>query len=156
MSKKQIKYWVGFSLIPGIGHVRLTQLESYFSNLEDAWKATPAELKQSGLDSGSIRAITSWQPKISLEAEMEKLDRYGVKVLTWHDPVYPARLKEIYDYPPLLYIRGSLLPEDEWCLAVVGTRRATVYGRQVTEEIVADLARSKITIVSGLAKGLIQ
>jgi len=153
-TNKDIKYWVGFSLIPGIGRVRYAQLENYFDSLEDAWKATSAELKQSGLDNGSIRAITSWRPKVSLEAEMEKLDRYGVKVLTWHDPDYPSRLKEIYDYPPLLYIRGSLLPEDEWCLAVVGTRRATVYGRQVTEEIVADLARSKITIVSGLAKGI--
>ncbi len=154
VSKRDIKYWVGFSLIPGIGPVRFTQLENYFTNLEDAWKATPAELKRSGLDTGSIHAITSWQPRISLEAEMEKLDRYGVKVLTCHDPDYPSRLKEIYGYPPLLYVRGSLLPEDEWCLAVVGTRRATVYGRQVTEEIVADLARSKITIVSGLAKGI--
>ncbi len=153
-SKKDIKYRVGFSLISGIGRVKLTQLENYFTNLENAWRATPVELKQAGLDSGSIQAITSWRPKISLEAEMEKLDRYGVKVLTWHDENYPSRLKEIYDYPPLIYVRGSLLPEDEWCLAVVGTRRATVYGRQVTEEIVADLAQNKITIVSGLAKGI--
>jgi len=154
VTKKDIKYWVGFSLVPGIGRVRLTQLESHFGNLEDAWKATPADLKQAGLDSSSIRAINSWRPRVSLEAEMEKLDRYGVKAITCHDPDYPARLKEIYDYPPLLYLRGSLLPEDEWCLAVVGTRRATVYGRQVTEEIVTDLAQSKITVVSGLAKGI--
>ena len=153
-SNKDIKYGVGFSLIPGIGRVRLTQLENYFGNLENAWQAAPVDLKHSGLDSGSIHAITSWRDKISLEAEMEKLDRYGVKALTCHDPDYPARLKEIYDYPPLLYVRGSLLPEDEWCLTVVGTRRATVYGRQVTEEIATDLARSKITIISGLAKGI--
>ncbi len=153
-SSKDIRHWVGFSLVPGIGHVRFSQLEKYFGNLEDAWNATPAELKQSGLDSGVIRAITAWRPRVSLDDEMEKLDRYGVKVLTCHDPGYPSRLKEIYDYPPLLYIRGSLLPEDEWCLAVVGTRRASVYGRQVAEEIVADLAQSNITIVSGLAKGI--
>ncbi len=153
VSNKDIKYWVGFSIVPGIGRVKLAQLENYFGNLEDAWKATPVDLKHAGLDSSSINAITSWRSKISLEAEMEKLDRYGVKVLIWHDSNYPARLKEIYDYPPLLYVRGSLLPEDEWCLAVVGTRRVSVYGRQVTEEIVADLARNKITIVSGLAKG---
>jgi DNA processing protein len=85
---------------------------------------------------------------------MEKLERYGVKVFTFRDTAYPSRLKEIYDYPPILYVRGSLLPQDEWCLAVVGTRRATVYGRQVTEEIVADLVRNRITIVSGLAKGI--
>jgi len=154
MSNKDIKYWVGFSIIPGIGRVKLSQLENYFDSLEDAWKASLTDLKHSGLDDSSIHAITSRQPKISLEAEMEKLDRYGVKVLTYHNPDYPSRLKEIYDYPPLLYVRGSLLAEDEWCLAVVGTRRATVYGRQVTEEIVADLARSKITIVSGLARGI--
>ncbi|MDO8687563.1 MAG: DNA-processing protein DprA, partial [Dehalococcoidales bacterium] len=154
LTDKNLKYWVGFSLIPGIGRVRLTQLENHFGNLVDAWKATPAELKQSGLDEGSIRAVISCRTKISLEAELEKLDRYGVKVLTYHDPDYPSRLKEIYDHPPVLYLRGSLLPEDEWCLSVVGTRRATVYGRQVTEEIVTDLARNKITIVSGLAKGI--
>nr|MBC8429672.1 DNA-protecting protein DprA [Dehalococcoidia bacterium] len=154
MTNKDIKYWVGFSLIPRIGRVKLSQLESCFSSLEEAWKAAPTDLRRSGLDRGSINAITYWRAKISLEAEMEKLDRYGVKVLTWHDSDYPSRLKEIYDYPPILYVRGSLLPEDEWCLAVVGTRRATVYGRQTTEEIVADLARNKITIVSGLAKGI--
>jgi len=154
VSNKDIKYWVGFSLIPGIGRVKFTQLENYFGSLEAAWQAAPADLKHAGLDTSSIHAITSWRPKISLEVEMEKLDRYGVKALTCHDPDYPSRLREIYDFPPLLYVRGSLLPEDEWCLAVVGTRRATVYGRQVTEEIVADLSRSKITIVSGLAKGI--
>jgi len=154
MANKDIKYWVGFSLIPGIGHVKFTQLENYFGSLGNAWQAAPAELKNSGLDRGSINAITSWRDKVSLEAEMEKLERYGIKVLTWHDTDYPSRLKEIYDYPPVLYVRGSLLPEDEWCLAVVGTRRATVYGRQVAEEIVADLARSRITIVSGLARGI--
>jgi len=154
MTDKDIKYWVGFSIIPGIGRVKFAQLENYFGNLENAWKAAPAELKHAGLDSHSVHAITSWQPKISLEAEMEKLDSYSVKALNCNDSNYPSRLKEIYDYPPLLYIRGSLLPEDDWCLAVVGTRRATVYGRQVTEEIVTDLAQSKITIASGLAKGI--
>jgi len=154
MNKEDIKYWVGFSMIPRIGRVKLFQLESYFGSLEEAWQATSADLKQVGLDSGAINAIAYWRPKVSLDEEMEKLDRYGVKVLTWHDPEYPSRLKEIYDYPPVLYVRGSLLPQDEWCLAVVGTRRATVYGRQATEEIAADLARNNITIVSGLAKGI--
>jgi DNA processing protein len=154
MTKKDIKYWVGFSMIPRIGRVKISQLESYFGNLEQAWQANPADLKQAGLDNSSVNAITHWRPRISLDEEMEKLAHYGIKVLTFRDPDYPSRLKEIYDYPPILYIRGSLLPQDEWCLAVVGTRRATVYGRQVAEEIVTDLARNKITIVSGLAKGI--
>ncbi len=154
-SKEQdLKYWVGFSLVPGIGPVRFSQLLKYFGDMAGAWAAGPAELKQAGLDSSAIQSITVSRPKISLEEEMEKLDRFGVKALTSHDPNYPARLKEIYDFPPVLYIKGSLLPQDEWCIAVVGTRRATVYGRQVTEEITADLVRNKITVVSGLARGI--
>jgi DNA processing protein len=151
---EDIKYWVAFNNIPSIGRVRLTQLKNYFGNLENAWKASIDELKHAGLDRVALRAITKWRPNISPETEIGKLDRYGIKVLTYDDPDYPSRLKEIYDYPPVLYIRGSLLPEDEWCLAVVGTRRATVYGKQVTEEIVTDLAQTKITIASGLAKGI--
>jgi len=151
---EDIKYRVGFSIIPGIGRVKITQLENYFGNLENAWKGDPAELKKGGLESKAINDIAQWRPRISLETEMEKLNRYGVKPISCNDPEYPSRLREIYDYPPIIYIRGSLLPEDEWCLAVVGTRRATVYGKQVAEEIVTDLAQNKITIVSGLAKGI--
>jgi DNA processing protein len=149
-----IKYWVGFNNIPGIGRVRLGQLESHFGSLEPAWKAALGEMQRAGLDSPALRAIDQWRSKIDPDAEMEKLVKYHVQVLTCNDKDYPRRLKEIYDYPPVLYVKGTILPEDEWCLAVVGTRRATVYGKQVTEEMVTDLARSKITIVSGLAKGI--
>lgn len=149
-----LKYWVGFSRIPGIGRVKISQLLDYFTSLEHAWKAPAGELKKAGLDSRTINTIVNLRSRISLEAEVENLKQYKVKVLTCDSPAYPKRLKEIYDYPPVLYVRGNLSSEDECCLAVVGTRRATVYGRQVTEEIVNDLARSKITIVSGLAKGI--
>jgi len=151
---EDIKYWVGFNNIPGIGRVRFARLESYFGNLENAWKASAGDLRASGIDSVGLKAITKYRPDISPDQEMEKLGRYGITVLTCKDKQYPSRLKEIYDYPPVIYMRGTLLPEDEWCLAVVGTRRASVYGKQVTEELVADLAQSKITIISGLARGI--
>jgi len=154
VTNKDIKYWVGFNIIPGIGHVKFGQLENYFGSLEDAWKAGPDELRRSGLDGNSVRAITERRDKLHLEEEMEKLERLSISALTWHDAGYPARLKEIYDYPPVLYIRGSILAEDEWYLAVVGTRRPTVYGRQIAEEMATELARNRITIVSGLAKGI--
>jgi DNA processing protein len=154
ISADELKYWVAFSGIAGIGRVRISQLKEYFSSLQVAWKAPEGKLKQAGLDSRSIDALLSIRPRISLDDEMEKLERYRVKVLIHEDPLYPTRLKQIYDYPPVLYVRGNLPAEDEPCLAIVGTRRPTVYGRQVTEEIVADLARSKITIVSGLARGI--
>jgi DNA processing protein len=154
MINKDIKYWVGFSRIPRIGRVKLSRLENQFGSMEAAWRATPAELSRSQLDKGSVNAIVNWRPRISLDEEMERLERQGIKAFSFRDEGYPARLKQIYDYPPILYVKGSLLPQDEWCLAVVGTRQATVYGRQAAEEIAADLARNKITIVSGLARGI--
>ncbi|MFO8143938.1 MAG: DNA-processing protein DprA [Dehalococcoidales bacterium] len=154
MNRDELKYWVGFSLIPGIGRNRFGLLENYFGSLGSAWGAGPGELRRSGLDSGTVRSILSRRPDIEPDREMEKLEDSGMEVLTRHDEGYPSRLKEVYDCPPLIYVRGKLMPEDEWCLAVVGTRRATVYGRQIAEEITTDLARSGITIVSGLARGI--
>ncbi|MCR4394140.1 MAG: DNA-processing protein DprA [Dehalococcoidales bacterium] len=151
---EELKYWVGFNLIPGIGKVKFTHLENYFGTLEKAWQAGKADLIQAGLDNHTIKSIETWRPRIDPDAEMEKLEKSGVKALTYHDAAYPARLKEIYDYPPLIYIRGSLTEQDEWCVSVVGTRRSTVYGRQATEEMVEGLVRNKITVVSGLARGI--
>ncbi len=150
----EVKYRIGFSSIPGIGRVRLGQLESHFGSLEKAWRASPGELQRAGLDSAARRAISQWRPRLDLEETLSRLQSLDVRVLTSQDEAYPARLKEIHDYPPVLYVRGEIAPEDEWCLAVVGTRRASVYGKQVTAEVTADLAASGITIVSGLARGI--
>lgn len=150
----ELKYWVGFSKMPGIGRVKISQLLEYFATLENAWKASVGDLKKSGLDSKTVENIINLRTRIAIDEEMDGLKQYKIKTLTCDSPSYPSRLREIYDYPPVLYVRGDLLPEDECCLAVVGTRRATVYGRQVTEEIVSDLARNGITIVSGLARGI--
>lgn len=154
MDTNELKYRVGFSLIPGIGRIRLSLLEAFFGDLGKAWYASASELRSAGLDAKSMETILTMRSQISLDIELEKLERYKVKVLTGNDAGYPARLKEIYDFPPLLYVRGTILPEDELAIAVVGTRRSSVYGKQVTEEIVTDLVQNKITIVSGLAKGI--
>lgn len=145
---------IGFSLIPGIGRVRLSLLERYFGDLGTAWRAGASELAQAGLDAGTLRSIEYWRPRIEPERELEKAENAGVRVLVVVDRAYPARLKEIYDYPPVLYVKGSLLAEDELSVAVVGTRKPTVYGRQVTEELVTELARNGITVASGLARGI--
>ena len=78
----------------------------------------------------------------------------GVQVLTWDSPTYPALLKAIPNPPPVLYVRGDLLPQDAWALGVVGTRQASVYGREATRTLVQGLAASGVTIVSGLAYGI--
>lgn len=154
MDLESAKYWVGFSLIPGIGRIKLSLLEAYFGDLEKAWHAPEGHLKAAGLDGKSVEGIVEARGGIDLAAELTKLKRNSVKVAAGNEPDYPARLKEIFDWPPLLYIRGDLLPEDDCALGVVGTRRASAYGRQAAEEIVRDLAQSRVTIVSGLARGI--
>ncbi len=149
-----IQYWVAFNRIPGIGRVRYSLLEKHFGRLESAWTATPAELRAAGLDEKTAAAIVAKRSDVSPEAEMERLARYGVQAITWNDPAYPPRLKEIYDLPPVLYLRGELTEADEWALAVVGTRRPTPYGRQVAEHLAADVAAQRVTIISGLARGI--
>ncbi len=99
-------------------------------------------------------AVEAQRPRISPEAELAALERLGVAALIWHDERYPRLLKESFDRPPVLYIRGTVLAEDDLALAVVGTRRMTAYGRQVTEQLVPELVSAGITIVSGLARGV--
>jgi DNA processing protein len=74
--------------------------------------------------------------------------------MTWEDDDYPTRLREVDTAPPVLYIKGELLPEDDWAVAIVGTRRITAYGRQITGRIASDLVHSGVTVVSGLARGV--
>ncbi len=149
-----LPYWVAFSRIHRIGSVRASLLEARFGSLAEAWRAGPIELQEAGLDRATVTSIVQERAAISPEGEMEKLRRAGVKAYTWRDNAYPERLKQIDDRPPVLYVRGDLLPEDEWAVAVVGTRRATPYGRQAAEHFATDLAGHQITVVSGLARGI--
>ncbi len=154
MEELERSYWIAFSRIPRIGRVRVSQLEAHFGTLESAWRATPGELKAAGLDSGSASACITARAEIDPAAEIEQLHRHGVAALTWHDDAYPRQLREVYDRPPVLYVRGHLTPADEWAVAVVGTRRVSVYGRQVAEELTRGLATNNVTVVSGLARGV--
>ena len=75
-------------------------------------------------------------------------------MLTWDDAAYPRLLREIDDAPPVLYVRGELLPVDEFAVAIVGTRHATTYGREAAHQLATELARCQITVISGLARGI--
>ncbi len=129
-------------------------LEGHFGSLSAAWGASSAQLTQAGLDRRTAaNAARSWS-RVDPDAELERVQKAGVTALTWRDARYPPRLKEIYDKPPLLYVKGEILPEDERAVAVVGTRKPTAYGREATRQVTSELAKNGLTIVSGLAKGV--
>ena len=154
MNETDQKYWVAFSRVASIGRARLQLLLHHFGSLGNAWRASSADIKDAGLDRRSVAAITAMRSKLDPDTEMERLERQGVTAITWEDADYPRRLKEVYDLPPVLYVKGTLLPEDERSVAVVGTRRATTYGREAASQLTGDLARSGVTIASGLARGI--
>jgi len=149
-----VKYWVGFNIVPGIGPARLQRLLDHFGDAESAWHAAPLELARAGLDRKSLQNLLAMRGKLDLDAEMRRIEDAGAHVLTLQDENYPRLLRQIHLPPPVLYVRGSCLPEDEWAIAVVGTRRAKAYGREVTRYLAGGLARNGITVVSGMARGI--
>ncbi len=148
------KYWLGFNLVKGIGSVRLRALLAAFGDLQAAWEAPANALAEAGLPQKIITQLVHMRRGVNLEQMLERLCASAIQLVTWEDENYPALLKEVDQPPPVLYVRGSLIPEDSLAVAVVGTRRVTPYGRMVTDELAAYLSHHKITVVSGLARGV--
>lgn len=152
--QEDTKFWVGFSLVNGIGPVRVEKLLDYFGDLQSAWKAGRGQLAAAGLHPKLSQRLAALRQQTDLDQLLDDLQERGYRVLTWEDAAYPRRLRHISQSPFVLYLKGSLVEGDIWSAAVVGTRRYSSYGRQVTENITRVLAGQGITIVSGLARGI--
>jgi len=148
------RYWVGFNLVKGIGAARMRLLLDAFGDPRSAWEASPELLQSAGLSPKVLETLLRVRSSVSLDLVWERIQSQGISVLTWNDPDYPARLQEVSQPPPVLYLRGELQPADDFAVAVVGTRRVTSYGKQTAEEIASHLARNGVTVVSGLARGV--
>ncbi len=125
-----------------------------FGTAQAAWQASRGLLSDAGVSPSVIDNLLRARQTLDLDSLLPELEKYGVQALTLEDESYPRRLRELDTAPPVLYVRGDLLSEDEWAVAVVGTRRVTPYGRQVAEELGTFLAQNGLTVVSGLARGV--
>src|SRR4051794_19567544 len=141
-------------MVKQIGPTRFNRLLERFGSAEAAWHASLLDLAGAGLERRAIESLGKLRREVDPEAEWRRIEQQGVSVMILDDPAYPSALREIADPPPVLYVRGDLSPADDWAIAVVGTRRASTYGRQATERIVSDVARAGVTVVSGLARGI--
>ena len=148
------QYWVAFSLVKGIGAVRFQALLNFFGDPQIAWGAPTEALREAGLSEKVIENVVELRSAINLDQVWDQLEAKGITVLIQTDENYPRRLQELEQPPPVLYMLGELTSEDEWAVAVVGTRRVTAYGRQVAEDIAGTLARNGISVISGLARGI--
>ena len=143
------------NMIDGVGSIRLHGLLKEFkspSGILDAGFESLAGVK--GIGKVIAGAISTARSKYDINKELELIRDSGAEVITFFDKRYPENLKDIYDPPVLLYVKGILKPEDKLSVAIVGSRRCTQYGLNTAERIAAGLAFSGITVVSGLARGI--
>lgn len=146
------KYWLGFSLVKGIGPIRLRHLLETFGDVEQAWNASERALAASGLSPRVLEALLSQRAGVDLDHELGRLTEAGYRLISWADQDYPQRLSEIDAPPIVLYLWGTLSCRP--AAAVIGTRRPTRYGRSVAGDIACALAASGVSVVSGLARGI--
>lgn len=148
-------YWHCLKKTPGLGHRGTRMLAEHFSNGEAAWNTDRYGYIDAGIPTELARKIEDTKRSVSPEEEAELLAESGIDIIVGTDTIFPSLLSEIPQAPFLLYARGSI---DDWnarkCIAVVGSRKITSYGRQATEHIADDLSRAGFTIVSGLAFGI--
>lgn len=149
-----VRYWLGFNLVPHIGPARLRGLLDFFGGLESAWRADAANLRAAGLPQNAIEELQYRRQRIDLDRELRKVQERGLAILTWESEGYPSLLANIELPPPVLYVDGTITSEDAWAVAVVGTRHASAYGKQVAQRFAQGLAENGVTVVSGLALGI--
>lgn len=157
MDEASLTSWLTLQAVDGVGDRTLVKLVHAFGTSDAVLRATLDELIGAGCTpelAGSVHRGPESGIRKQIDQQVKIVERLKVHTITLFDRSYPARLKAISDPPPLLYVSGSLSPNDEVAVAVVGGRRATPAGRVITEEIAKDLAVCGVTIVSGLARGI--
>lgn len=142
-----------YAFIP-FGPVRMKLLLSYFETAENVWKASQKELVEIGLTKKTVLAFGEHKRKFSFKKYFSSLEKHRIAVITELDDEYPRLLKDLKSAPCVLYVRGNLKKEDYDAVALVGSRKMTTYGREVTTQFSSTLASTGITIVSGLALGI--
>lgn len=148
-------YQVALHLIPGIGSSNIKNLISYCGSAEKVLKTPRGKLARiPGIGTITAGVITSSSTLREAEKEIERAFKSNVKLLFYTDPTYPKRLRAVNDAPPILYFKGNGDLNSQKTVAIVGTRKATNYGKEMTDKIVAGLTRHNATIVSGLAYGI--
>ncbi len=120
----------------------------FFGSAELAWNAPGSALLSAGIPPKVIERHRQLKNQVDLDRIMEKISANAIHIVTWQENDYPRRLKEINQSPPVLFIKGSINVEDDWAVAVVGTRRVTPYGRQVADELGRFLAQNGVTVIA--------
>jgi len=149
-----LKYWIALKSIAGIGNIAFTTLVDKFGSVPSIFKTPASKLTEiNGITKKMAADITKFRDWDKINHDLGFLNKNEINIITYQDDYYPAKLINIYDRPPFLYVRGSL-KKDDINIAIVGSRMASTYGKYTTERISRELASKGLTIVSGLARGI--
>ena len=147
-------YLIALSAVPGIGPVRMRRLLATLGTAEAIWRAPAQVLRATGLEERLITSLQKTRATLDPESLPARLERARTRAIVPEDAEFPAALIALPHMPLILYVRGEITPADARAVAIVGTRRATSYGREVTRRVTSDLVAAGVTIVSGMARGV--
>lgn len=154
-TSSKMRSLLALSLIDNIGNVTISKLLSAFNSAEAIFEAgIPELMSAAAIPPAKARKIREFNDWGRVDSEMEKAANSGVRIMTLFDKDYPGQLRQLDTPPAILYLRGSLLEEDRFSLAMVGSRLMSAYGRKIARDLAHDLASSGLTIVSGMARGI--
>jgi DNA processing protein len=154
ISQEEELHWLALRLVPGLGTRGAYRLIEKFKSPKAIFRASTSELEGAGLSQALARTISSGCTFEEGVDQQEKLREAGATVITISDPLYPERLRDIYDPPIVLFAKGRTELIGSYAIAVVGTRRPSPYGVAASERLSADLAQAGLTIISGMARGV--
>ena len=159
MERQELKYWLAWNRVKEIGPVRFLKLCQHFSSLEEAWNCnirTNNMMNLLHIGEEILNKIEQEKQRIDPEQEWDLLEKRNIKAITIKDEGYPSLLKNIYSPPPVIYYQGNFVTimKQSKGIAIVGSRKATYYGRKVAREIASEIAKSGYVVISGLAKGI--
>ena len=147
--------FIALNMIEHVGPVRVRQLLEFFGNAPTILRASKQQLLQvRGIGDETADAIANWEQGIDLPGELKRVSDFGCHVVTQVDAEYPELLRQIYDPPVVLYVKGSLTAKDKNAVAMVGSRQTTHYGLEVARKLAYQLAYVGVTVVSGGARGI--
>jgi len=147
--------YIVLNMLDEVGPVRVRRLLDVFGSPEKILEAGRSELMRvDGVGEQVSRSITEWRQQTDLDAELSRIEKAGVRVVTRDEADYPKHLRETYDPPLVLYVKGTLSDRDAVSFAIVGSRRTSLYGQEMARKLAYQLARLGVTVVSGLARGI--
>lgn len=151
---KEKEYLVMVSSFVNFGYLRLKLLLKYFKNPKNIWNAAKKDLRETGLSEKLVNNFVRHRERFDPDKYFNRLNRLNIKCITINEKQYPSILKETPYPPAVIYVKGSIKPKDKKAIAIVGSRKMSIYGKEVAKRFSKELTSSGFTIVSGLARGI--